>query len=168
MHKRQTWLAIPLLIAITAFASCDGGRWYREELAVIEVSTDGSFGIDGGIHVTLPDTVEAGRAAHVTIRSYGGGCLVRDQERGGRTFVNMRGRTAILVPFDRFDLGPRSLAGSTWSCTDQLRWWTRMVPVVFDEPGSATIRVRGISSDVYPEKLVEVTFPLEVVSRRSG
>lgn len=168
MYKDRTWLAIPLLIAVTALAGCDGGRRYQDRMAVIEVSADASYGIDLGVHVTLPDTVEAGRAAHVSIRSYEGGCLVRDQRRGGRTFVSVRGRTAVLVPFDRLDLGPRSLAGSSWSCTDQLLWWTRVVPVVFDEPGSATIRVRGISRDVYPEKVIEVAFPLEVVSARSG
>ncbi|MCY3699124.1 MAG: hypothetical protein OXH46_05725 [Gemmatimonadetes bacterium] len=136
-------------------------------MAVIEVSSDGSLGIDAGVQVTPPDTVEAGRAAHVRIRTYGGGCLIRDQERGGRTFVDLRGRTAVLVPFDRFDLGPRSLTGN-WSCADVLVYWTRVVPVVFDEPGRATIRVRGISSVAYPDRIIEVAFPLEVVSRRSG
>ena len=168
MYESRIWVAIPLLIALTAVAGCDDGRRYRDELAVIEVSSDGSFGIDAGVHVTLPDTVEVGRAAHVGIRTYGGGFLVRDQERGGRTFVDVRGRTAVLVPFDQFDLGPRSLSGSTWSCADQLLSWTRVVRVVFDEPGSAEIRVRGISRDVYPDRIIEVTFPLEVVSRRSG
>ncbi|WP_419950516.1 hypothetical protein [Candidatus Palauibacter sp.] len=168
MYKDRIWLAIPLMMAATALAGCDAGRRYRDQLAVIEVSADGSLGIDAGVQVTPPDTVEAGRAAHVRIRTYGGGCLVRNQERGGRTFVDVRGRTAVLVPFDRFDLGPRSLSGSTWSCTDQLLWWTRVVRVVFDEPGSAEIRVRGISRDVYPERIIEVTRPLEVISRRSG
>ena len=164
MYKDRTWLAIPLLIFATALAGCDDGRRYRDELAVIEVSADGSLGIDAGVQVTPPDTVEVGRAAHVRIRTYGGGCLVRDQDRSGRTFVNVRGRTAVLVPFDRFDLGPRSLTGN-WSCADLLVYWTRVVPVVFDEPGRATIKVRGISSVTYPDRVIEVTLPLEVVSR---
>lgn len=167
MYKDRTWLVVSLLIGVTALAGCDDGRRYRDELAVIEVSADGSLGIDAGVQVMQPDTVEAGRAAHVRIRSYGGGCLVRDQERGGRTFIDVRGRTAVLIPFDRFDLGPRSLTGN-WSCADVLVYWTRVVPVVFDEPGRATIKVRGISSVTYPDRVIEVAFPIEVVSARSG
>jgi hypothetical protein len=161
MDRSQTWFAMALLLAVAASVACGGGRRYRDRLAVIEMNTDAE-----GVHVTLPDTVAVGLAATVTIRTYGGGCLVRDQERGGRTSVNVRDRIAVLVPFDRFDLGPRALTGSTWSCTDQLLHWTRVVPVVFDEPGSATIRVRGISSGTHPKKVMEVAFPLEVVSGR--
>ena len=99
MNKGRTWLAIPL-IALT-FAGGDGGNRYRDQMAVIEIGSDGTLGFEVGVQVTLPDTVAVGRAAYVKIRTYGGGCLIRDQQRGGRTFVNVKGREALLVPWDR-------------------------------------------------------------------
>ena len=148
MHKRRTWLAIPLLIAVAVAAGCDGGRRYRDQMA--------------GVQVTLPDTIAAGRAAHVTIRTYGGGCLIRDPQRGGKTFVNVKGREAVIVPWDRFSLGPRSPTVN-WNCADVLTYWTRDVPVVFHERGTATVTIRGINEDTYPSRVIEVVFRLEVV-----
>ena len=162
MDRGRTWVVIPLLIAVTALTGCDGGRRYRDQMAVIEVGSDGSLGFEAGVQVSLPDTVSAGRAAHVRIRTYGGGCLIRDPQRGGRTFVNVKGREAVVVPWDRLHLGPRSPTAS-WSCADVLTYWTRVVPVVFQQRGTATVTIRGISRDTHPSRVIEVVFQLEIV-----
>ena len=71
-------------------------------------------------------------------------------------------REAVIVPWDRLDLGPGSPTVN-WICEDVLMYWTREVPVVFHERGTATVTIRGISEDTYPPKVVEVAFRLEVV-----
>ena len=96
MNKGRTWLAIPL-IALT-FAGGDGGNRYRDQMAVIEIGSDGTLGFEAGVQVTLPDTVAVGRAAYVKIRTYGGGCLIRDQQRGGRTFRERQGPGGVTCP----------------------------------------------------------------------
>ncbi|WP_419938776.1 hypothetical protein [Candidatus Palauibacter sp.] len=131
-------------------------------MAVIEVGSDGSLGFEAGVQVTLPDTIAAGRAVHVRIRTYGGGCLIRDPQRGGQTFVNVKGREVVIIPWDRLDLGPRSPTVN-WNCAGVLTYWTRVVPVVFHERGTATVAIRGISEDTYPSRVIEVVFRLEVV-----
>ena len=162
MDKGRAWFAMALLMAGTAFAACDGGRRYRDQMAVIEVGSDGTLGFEAGVQVTLPDTVAVGRAAQIKIRTYGGGCLIRDPQRGGKTLVNVKGREAVIVPWDRFSLGPRSPTVH-WNCADVLTYWTRIVPVVFHERGTATVAIRGISEDTYPSRVIEVVFRLEVV-----
>lgn len=162
MDKGRTWFAMALLMAVAASAACDGGRRYRDEMAVIAVGSDGSLGFEAGVQVALPDTVAVGRAALIKIRTYGGGCLIRNPQRGGKTFVSVKGREAVIVPWDRIDLGPTSPTVN-WNCADVLTYWTREVPAVFHERGTASVTIRGISNDTYPPKLIEVVFRLEVV-----
>lgn len=163
MHQRRTWLAILLLIAVAMAAGCDGGRRYRDQMAVIEVGSDGSLGFEAGLQVTLPDTIAAGRAMHVRIRTYGGGCLIRDPQRGGKTFVNVKGREAVIIPWDRLDLGPRSPTVN-WNCAGVLTYWTRVVPVVFHSgarrrsPSAESARTpirRGSSKSFFGSKSYE-------------
>lgn len=145
--------AIAVVAACLAIAAaslgCGDGRRYETRLAVIDT------GVPEDLHVTVPDTVRAGEPVDVHIRTYGGGCLVRDPGRRGRTSVHAEGPRIRLEPFDVFDLGPSSLQGG-WSCTDVLSYWTRTVPVRFDEPGNAVVVVRGLSWSTTPAATIEV------------
>ncbi len=147
----RTWIIISVMSL-----GCDGGRIYQHRVAVIDSGSrdDPETGL-WGVRVTTPDTAAVGEEIPVRIRTYGDGCLVRDQPRAGGTSVDVDGLMARLQPWDVFDLGPRSLDG-IWGCSDALLYWSRIVRVRFDEPGSATIIVRGISRATNPERITEV------------
>lgn len=84
--------------------------------------------------------VQVGEPLQVTIRSFGGGC-----EAAGGLDGTVRGLVAELRPWDYTHV-PSGPAGLEYVCTTPLNVFKRTATVVFDQPGTATIRVHGLRS----------------------
>jgi len=84
--------------------------------------------------VALPDTAFAGQPFTVRVRSYGGGCVSKDQ-----TFSGVSGRSAYIRPFVR-----EPAPGADVACPAILLTFSHDVELVFEETGQATIRVYGL------------------------
>lgn len=163
MGLRSSIRCVLLVFALGALAGCEGSDLeYRLRLSIIELEkNDGPEDLGVGIHISAPDTIWLRQVATVSIRTYGNGCLRRSGEP--HTFVEWRHyRHVILMPFDQFSYAKRPLA-APHNCADAGYHWTRDVSVVFRREGSAVITVRGISTHEYPEKVIDVVRPIEVV-----
>lgn len=101
---------------------------------MLESKEDRRLGViafyDEPVTVQAPDTVEAGAAFEVTVRTYGDGCVTR-----GETIVEQDGLIVIVRPYD--------VHSGASVCTQELRMFDHRASVSVDEPGTAEIRVRG-------------------------
>ena len=79
------------------------------------------------------DTLAVGASGSVAVRTYGGGCI-----RQGVSEVSINGLTAAIEPFD-------SVHVAAEVCTSDLRLFRHVVAVRFTEPGTATLRIVGLS-----------------------
>ena len=89
--------------------------------------------IGGPDGVEVPATVRAGEPLHVTVTTYGGGCVAEDT-----TAVVVHGNMADVVPYQRIYQPKEHEA-----CTMELRINHRQVDVMFAAPGIATVWVYG-------------------------
>lgn len=78
----------------------------------------------------IPETATAGVPLEITVTTGGNSCY-----RGGETGLAVKGRSAVVTPYDYID-GGRS------GCFANLIFFEHTVPVVFEEPGTAEILFR--------------------------
>jgi hypothetical protein len=82
-----------------------------------------------GPHIVVPDTVQAGEAFTVVVRTYGAdGCV-----RKGETKVEMEGRTAVVAPYNLRHVGEEVV------CLDVLQTIEHTATLQFDEVGPALV-----------------------------
>ncbi len=94
------------------------------------------------VRIQLPDTVQRGVTFPVRVRTYGGGCI--DE---GDTEVKVNGLAAQVTPYD---IEVTHLPPG-YACTADLRLYEHVGQVRFDQPGTATLIVRGRKK---PEKTI--------------
>lgn len=114
-------------------------RWRRIEATIVFLDYESRPMTDRPA-VEHPGRVRAGEPLKVTIRSYGGGC-----EAAGGAEGWIRGLAAEVHPWDYTHM-PEGPAGLEYVCTTPLNIFKRTLDLVFDAPGTATIRVHGLRS----------------------
>ena len=119
-----------LLIILLALAACDGSRTVRE------VGVISSYG-DTEEVILAPDTVQAGETFTVTVQTFGDGCVDADDME-----VAITSDLAVLTPYDLIIIPGRNVA-----CPQIEKRPEHNAQVVFEEPGSATLRVKGMLRD---------------------
>jgi len=82
--------------------------------------------------VTVPAVAQAGEPFTVTVITHGGGCLTQ-----GPTRVRTQGMTAEVRPMDVHN-------GNT-ACTADVAQYEHTAILRFDQPGTATVQIRGTS-----------------------
>ena len=87
--------------------------------------------------ILAPDTVQVGEAFPVTVQTYGDGCTKAD----GMEFEVIND-VAILTPYDRI-----TIPGRNEACPLILVQPVHTSQIIFGEPGSATLRVKGMLRD---------------------
>lgn len=80
--------------------------------------------------IAVPDTVQAGAAFEVSVRTYGGGCITK-----GDTETQVEGLTAEVRPYD--------LHSGAEVCTDELRIFDHRATLAFEQAGLAEVRFHG-------------------------
>ena len=113
--------------------------WRRIESTIVFLDYEGRPMTDGP-WVEHAGRVRAGETLDVTIRSFGGGC-----EAAGGADGWVRGLEAEVRPWDYTHV-PEGPDGLEYVCTTPLNMFRRTVELVFEMPGTATIRVHGIRS----------------------
>ena len=83
--------------------------------------------------VELPDSVDAGEAFAVHVRTYGGGCIEM-----GDTEVEIAGLWAVVTPYDIEVTYPEG-----YVCTAVLAFYDHIGNVQFDQSGPAIVDVKG-------------------------
>jgi hypothetical protein len=128
--------------AIAALCSCDSstGPDDNHRIGTIAFYHD-------PIVIEAPRDVVRGQTFTVSVRTYGGGCVLQ-----GPTRVEMTGRQAIVTPYD-IDTGYDI-------CTAELRLYSHEAMLRFDDAGTMTIAFRGLrqpeGSQVVEERTVVV------------
>ena len=124
----KSWLL--LVIFILLLTACDGGYTARE------VGVISRYGEAEEV-IIAPDTVQLGQEFTVTVRTYGNGCVeAADME------VAVTGTLAVLTPYDFVFIPGRNEA-----CPEIGRRPEHTAQVVFEEPATATLRVKGMLRD---------------------
>jgi hypothetical protein len=134
MDRRPlTWMIPSLALLMLAAAGCagplgprDGGQ-YELRVGTLTYFQD-------SVHVSIPDRVRAGEAFEVRAWTFGNGCL-----QTGETRVHVANRVASITPYDRH---PRPRARI--ACPDILRSNEHRATLVFQQAGSATVRIHGM------------------------
>jgi hypothetical protein len=85
------------------------------------------------VDVTVPDTVPVNTPASITVRTYGGGCILG--EAGEE--VSVEGLLAVVEPYDSVWVGSPG-------CRADLRIFGHIAQVQFGQQGTATVRVVGL------------------------
>lgn len=107
--------------------------------------------------VEHPAQVRVGEPLRVTVRSFGGGC-----EAAGGADGWVEDLEAEIRPWDYTHV-PEGPAGMDYICTVPLNIFKRAVPLVFDQAGTATIRVHGIRSHARePERPITLISSVQV------
>ena len=122
--------SVLLIVLLLALASCDGSRTVREEGVI-------SFYGDTDEVILAPDTAQAGEALTVTVQTFGDGCVDADNME-----VAITGELAVLTPYDLI-----TIPGRNGACPQIEKRPEHTAQVVFEEPGSATLRVNGMLKD---------------------
>ena len=121
---------ILLLILLLTLNACSGGR------AIREVGVISRYGEAEEV-IIVPDAVKFGQMFTVAVRTYGDGCVeAADME------VTVEGNLAVLTPYDFV-----SIPGRNEACPSIERRPEHTAQVVFEAPGSATLRVEGMLED---------------------
>lgn len=84
--------------------------------------------------VEIPEAVDRGVEFQVTVHTFGGGCV--DQ---GHTEVSVAAGSVEVRPYDVFV----THMPESYACTDILNRFPHRATLRLDQPGTATIRVRG-------------------------
>ena len=120
-RRERTWF--PLAALLTA-CGVPTNPATSERPGVIEFYSD-------PVQIEVPESVAAGQPFDVSIRTYGGGCILQD-----RTEVERSGMVADVRPYDRHISAP--------ICTTELRHFNHTATVSFPERGTGRIRVQGM------------------------
>ena len=83
--------------------------------------------------VLVPDSVQAGEAFTVTVQTYGGGCTEADDIE-----VSIAEGVAVLTPYDL-----TYIPGENEGCDDILKRLSHATQLTFEQPGSASLQIRG-------------------------
>ena len=122
--------SVLLTILLLAVAACDGSRTVREEGVI------SSYGDTDGV-ILVPDTVRADETFTVTIQTFGDGCVeAADME------VVVTGDLAVLTPYDLI-----TIPGRNEACPQIGKRPKHTAQITFEEPGSVTLRVKGMLRD---------------------
>ena len=115
------------MAALAAGCSVVDSNGYSRELAYIEY---------GGspVQIVLPATARVEEPVAVSVTTYGSGCAQK-----GDTQVSVSAQVAELRPYDLYD--------EESDCPDILRTFVHEAEVIFEQPGTATLRVHGRTSD---------------------
>ena len=125
--KKRYWLPAAFSIVMTSCdLAIDPDDGWKQILGIIDPETDG--------YVSVPDTVSAGTSFDVTFRTIGSGCV-----RGGGTIVVAQSANSAVVEPQDFVPDPPPDA-----CNDILNTFPHRATLRFDQPGSASVRVRGL------------------------
>lgn len=125
-------------------SSDDQGQWQIQPGAIIH------YGDTSTVDLST-DTVQVGQPLHVSATTFGGGCT---RAAGNRTETD--NRNAVLTPLDSvYRPGPNEF------CTLELKTLDHSAEIVFENPGTAHVVVRGRNDGP------DVENPEEVHLRRS-
>ena len=130
--RRRAWL--PLAALLTACGAPTNPS-ATERPGVIEFYSD-------PVQIEVPESVAAGEPFEVSVRTYGGGCILQD-----RTDVEGSGMVADVRPYDRHVSAP--------ICTTELRLFNHTATVTFPERGTGRIRVHGMRAPADVPLVVE-------------
>lgn len=118
---------LALALFAVALASCDLSTGLIEERRV------GTIGYPENVLIAMPDTVDAGQAFTVTVRTLGpDGCWERD-----RTEVDVSGLRVTIVPYDIRRVGGGAV------CTAAIVEIMHDATLTFGQPGVGRIDVMG-------------------------
>lgn len=141
---REALVALAAVALALAPAGCDsvvGGSEWSVRLGTLATGPESPA-------LEVPDTVQAGVAFTVRVRTRGGGC-----DRQGTTRVEGEDGTPTVVPFDSIFVGDAA-------CPAVLRTFPHEATLRFDEAGEATVRFRvrdpGDGSVVDIDRRIEV------------
>lgn len=127
---------LPLIVLLALLSRCalvEDGSGEHEGRVEIQPGTIVFYGDTASVSMDA-DTVAAGASFAVNVSTFGSGSCV---EAAGME-VEVQDLEAIVVPLDSVHI-----PGPGGACTDDLQRYPRTTTVAFDEPGPATIRVRG-------------------------
>jgi hypothetical protein len=127
--------------------SVDPNRGWLEILGMID--------IEAGGNITVPDTVIAGAAFEVGFDTNGNSCV----RGGGTKVVTQTAFRAVVEPRDYVPSPPPQ------SCDDIYNIFQHRVTVRFDQPGLATVAIRGLRSWSLTSPLDTVTIEHTVLVR---
>ena len=116
-----------------ALQACNSSPTEGTVLAQVVIGTIDAGGTLDQV-LSAPAAVVSNEAFTVTVTTFGNSCT-----GAAGAEVVVRGRVATITPYDQKWLGT--------GCLDLQRAYSRTVGVVFTEPGSAVLRVRGRSID---------------------
>jgi hypothetical protein len=116
----------PILLGLLLAAGCEGlsSPDTLHKAGILEY-------YDQPVVVTAPDSVHAGQAFDVTIRTYGDGCYSQ-----GETPVAVQGSVAQLSPFD--------LRSTRGNCPAVVQTFDHHASVTFSALGTAQVVVAGV------------------------
>lgn len=136
----------PILIAAVALFGCDSSP-----SAVDTLVRPATLSFYGNLDViSLPDTAVVGVPFTASVRSYGGGCVSKDETR-----IELSGQSASIRPFVREPAENAHVA-----CPDILYFFAHDLELVFNQPGQATVRVFGIREPERTSYTVTRTLPV--------
>jgi hypothetical protein len=122
-----------ITLACLVLPACGSAPTEGTVLAQVVIGTIDAGGTLDQV-ISAPTTVVSNGAFSVTVTTFGNSCT---GAAGAEVIV--RGHIATITPYDQKWLGT--------GCLDVLRGYSRTVGIVFTEPGSAVLRVRGRSID---------------------
>lgn len=115
------------MAVLAAGCSVVDSSGYSRELAYIEFA-------GSPVKIVLPATARVEEPFTVAVTTYGDGCTQR-----GDTQVSVSGAVAELRPFDLYD--------EEGDCPRILNDFVHEAEVIFEQPGTATLRVHGRTDD---------------------
>lgn len=130
-------------LVLAALAACSAPPGERVTGAIIYYGE--------GPVITVPNVVQQGDGFDVKITTFGGGCTVL----GGVDF-DVEGLSATLTPYDY------NTATAATSCSTELKRLEHTATFKFDEAGTATIAVKGLSEDDSGAVETTITRTIEV------
>lgn len=136
------WIAGAVAVLLVACESSTGPEFERQRRpGTIEH-------YDDPLVLVVPDTVSAGVAFDIIIRTYVGGC----DEAGGTDVVRTEGRIEVSpFDFDRIPLDPHV------GCPDRLGLIDHRATSSFDAPGVGVVVIRGREEPSLEARTVERT-----------
>lgn len=116
-------LSVPALVLLATGCTALLGPGETRRLGVIDFYQE-------PVVIAVPDTVQAGAAFEVSVRTYGGGCITE-----GETETRVEGLSADVRPYD--------LHSGAGVCTDELRIFDHQATLAFEQEGVGEVRFHG-------------------------
>jgi hypothetical protein len=120
-------LALAGTAALAYGCSPVGSDGYAREPAYIELD-------EHPVQVVVAATARVEAPLRVAVTTYASGC-----SRKGDTQVSVNGAVAEVRPYDLYDV--------EGDCPDVVTEYVHEAQVIFDQPGTATLQVRGRTAD---------------------